>query len=131
MTNRAPVVRINWRVIDFAKIELARRMILVAKAVVSEANRRMSRPYPRASRRGEYPRQRTKRGRLSIDYSPKTPGGVVRAGRVRIFHKAEGWYMDFLKTRRGRKGIADVYNTMGRQIERIMDSPSGEGTGKV
>lgn len=123
--------QINWRVINAAKLEIARRMIRAAEAVVKEARRRMGTPYPPASRRNQYPRRRTGRGIGSIDYSPKTPGGVVRAGRIRIFHAPQGWYMEFLADARGRRGLRDVARSMSGNVATIIKTPSGVGTGRV
>ena len=96
---------------------LAGQLLLFARAVVNEHKRRLSRQYPPASVRGEYPARRTGNLWRSTVARPLSAQLIQRTGRVAVGYLDRAFYGVILKAK-GRlsldETIVDVIRTRVR-----------------
>lgn len=102
---------------DAAVLEMSRRVAFrlnqIATQSVAELRKELDRPYPPASRPGEFPRKRTGRLRNSVRWVPlRLIGGNYG---VAVMYDAEGFYGNIL-IEQGRKGPADVVERVARSM---------------
>lgn len=89
----------------------AGQLVILARAVVNEHKKRISRQYPPASRPGQYPARRTGNLRRSTVAWPRG-GSAVDAVRetkqVAVGYLDRAFYGVILEARMGRRSLADT-----------------------
>jgi hypothetical protein len=86
----------------------AREMLKLARAVVNEHKKRISRQYPPASRKGEYPARRSGNLRRStvVRPLPLSVATVRVRGTIKVGFLDRAWYGVHLEANMGRLGMA-------------------------
>lgn len=79
----------------------------------------LSRSYPPASKRGQYPAARTFNLRSSVLYQPTTVAAIAREKRVRIGFARRAFYGITLELRKGRIGLLGHLRRVRRQLQAL------------
>jgi hypothetical protein len=92
----------------------AAELIAFAAAVKAEHERRLSIPYPPASRPKEYPRQRTKNLGRSVAIAPTNLAQVIALGHIDVAYRERAFYGVILEVKFDRLGIGDTAADLDR-----------------
>lgn len=106
----------------------AGQLALLARAVVNEHKKRISRPYPPASRPGQYPARRTGNLRRSTVAWPRGPGridAIRQTKQVAVGFLDRAFYGVILEVKMGRKGLAETIDHVIRTRVKGGRLPSG------
>lgn len=80
----------------------------LAQTVQEEHRRRLSVPYPPASRKGEYPHRRSGNLGNSIAFRPDSAKAVMVTGSLRMAYLRRAFYGNILEIEMNRTSLADT-----------------------
>ena len=95
----------------------AKGLLRAAVYVQTHLMQRLNKPYPPASKPGQYPAKRTGHGQAGVLYEPESIDEVARRQAVKIGYVENVFYMGILEAFKERLGLVKTMKDLGDQID--------------
>lgn len=115
---------VNWNDNAIHEIEDASGAGLLRAAVYVQSHlmQRLNKPYPPASKPGDYPAKRTGHGQAGVVYEPEDAQTVARRQGVKIGYVENVFYMGLLEAFKARLGLKQTVEDLAKQIDTLATS---------